>query len=100
MWTRSIERARLLQHGVGDRQLADVVQEAPDGEPAEASWGKPKLLTPCTAECNSTRVSSVYASFSAKRTVSAIVRAEKGFLGGDELAPAQVAGERTDWTLR
>ena len=93
---RVVERARLLEHLVGDGELADVVQQPPGRELPQACGRKAELLPHLDGEeRDSARVAlGVFVLLREQPDEAPDLRAEERLLGGDELGAAQVARER------
>ena len=90
------ERPGLLQDRVRHRQLADVVEEAADGEVAESLGRQPELVADlCRAECDPARVLlRVRVLLGELDEERADVRPEKRLGLGDEVGAAEVSEQR------
>src|SRR6266511_3110501 len=91
-----VQGGRLLQDPLGNRELADVVEQAADCEGAETSGREPELLADLHgAHCHPAGVlfrGLVLVGEELRQRVHAC--AQKGLLLGDEVSRAQVAYER------
>ena len=91
-----VERGRLLQHLVGDGELADVVQQASRRELAQTRGRQRELLPHLDRQqCHPARVAlGVFVLRGELPHETTDLGAEERLLGRDELGAAQVAGER------
>ncbi len=91
-----VERARLLQDLVGDRELADVVDEPADRERPQAAPRQPELVADLhRAKSDTARVAlRVLVLLRERDRQRAHLRAEEQVLGGDELRGGQIARKR------